>query len=671
MECDLFAFYPCGDEPELTLKRSHRLWSTIFQFATSRSGFDPAGFQLFLREVPSYTKTALKGFKGEHNRLYAKGRAIWHIESASNTCDLGDATSTEQLLLGVSTPTRCTVDGCFSWLQSSSSSDIVQTCQSCDNHLAAFTCAWAFILSAFWAESQYGSLTYTGVTARIINRHENPRESGLMDMQSSAIEAEWWAAVLANGNGWRATVQHDDKEYLSPWNVQLCSEDLFTILTPYVTTRKTKSPPSAAEALNFLSRYCAAYGLRLQGIAALFAALALPTHSLFARPAALPRPRHIAQQRHGISGDTLFAGFLPHIPSFMTISAIGIAPILRSALYDPGTYCHVSGAWLSQLLAEWPAENERAAISGYTRSPTVGGIWMGASISSLLSRKFIHILAGSGMWRANLSLSWWTQTAQSFFCRFSEEPNAQVASVVPLIPRAEEAFLLFITSARGPERHLIPTPMSPWRPPGESKLDLSTFAVQRHATCGHHLRYKSWFWEGLQEMIEDRGFTDMDLSENTISYGLYPDSSIHIPISRSESRSNNANNDLHSWIHPTRAIFQWLKEMRGPEADQCDVNTDELLQVFEEDSDVAGSSGYKTEDMSGGFLQKPDRPEVVLMTESPLLMNCIVVSGTGPHHHRQKKVKCLTTGGRWIFGASLTDEPSILASSAALRYWIK
>ncbi|OJD20480.1 hypothetical protein ACJ73_08187 [Blastomyces percursus] len=586
MECDLFAFYPCGDELELTFKRSHRTWSSIFQL------------------------------KGEHNRLYARGRAIWHIESASNTCDTGDATSTEQLLLGVSAPTKFTVDGCFSWLQSPPGSSELVRGQSHDNHLAAFTCAWAFILSAFWAESHHGSLKYTGITARIVNSYENPKEAGLMVIQRSASEAEWWASILANGNGWRATVQHDGKEYLSPWNVQLCSEDLFTILTPYVTERITILPPSATEALSFLSYYCATYDIRQQGIAALFAALALPTHSLFARPAALPRPCHIAQQRHNTSSDTVFAGLLPRIPSFMTISAVGIAPILRSALYDPETYCHVSGAWLSRLLAEWPPEGERAAISGYARSPTVGGLWMGTSISSLVSRKFIHTLAGSGMWRANLPLSWWTGTPQSFFCRFAEGQDSRMASVGPLIPRAEEAFLLFITSARGPERHLIPTPLSPWSPPGESKLNLSSFAVQRHAACGgHRLRYKSWSWEGLEGMVDDRGFSDTGLYGNTIAYEKYPDGSIHVPISRSESPLNSANNDFHSWVHPTRAIFQWLKETRGPEADQCDVNTDELLQVFEEDSDVAGSTGYEEEDMSG-VITENSVPSVNYITHS-------------------------------------------------------
>ncbi|KAK2812934.1 hypothetical protein FQN50_000955 [Emmonsiellopsis sp. PD_5] len=535
---------------------------------------------------------------------------------------MGDATSTEQILLGVSAPTRCTVDGCFSWLQSPppGSSELVRG-QSRDNHLAAFTCAWAFILSAFWAESHRGSLKYTGITARIVNSHEDPKEAGLMAIQHSASEAEWWASILANGNGWRATVQHDGEDYLSPWNVQLCSEDLFTISTPYITERITIPPPSATEALSFLSRYCAIYNLHQQAVAALFAALALPTHSLFARPAALPQPYHIAQQRHGTPSDSLFDDLLPHIPSFMTISAVGIAPILRSALYDPETPCHVSGAWLSPLLAEWPLKGERAAIAGYARSPTVGGLWMGACITSLVSRKFIGILAGSGMWRANLLLSWWTGTPQSFFCRFAEGQDSRMASVGPLIRRAEEAFLLFITSARGPQRHLIPTPMSPWSPPGESKLDLSSFAVQHHAACGgHHLRYKSWSWEGLEGMVDDRGFSDTDLCENTTSFETHPDAFIHMPISRPESPLNGANNDFHSWVHPTRAIFQWLKEMRGPEADQYDVNTDELLQVFEEDSDVAGSTGYEEEGMSG-VITDNSVPSVAILTHPGLLSN--------------------------------------------------
>lgn len=593
MECDFFTFYPCDNEPHLTFERSHQIWSGIFQFAASQREFAPAAFQLFLRDVPSYTTASLKGVKGEHGRLYAKGRAIWHIESVPKVCRMGNATSVEQFLLGISTPTYCSLDGRFSWVQSSSGGpDGAETNQPRGMYLAAFTCAWAFILSALWAEAHCGSISYTGATAPIVDNRDKHMKTGLRSIQCSTNEADWWASILANGSGWRATVKRDGNDYLSPWSIQLGSED-FTVLVPCTTERITASkPPSATEALSFLSRYCATYDLRQQGLAALFAALALPTHSLFARPAALPIPYHAAQERRDPLGDDIFAGIISEIPSLMTVSAAGIAAVLRHTLYDPETYCHVSGVWLNQVLAEWPAEIERAAIAGCARSPTVGGLWMGASVSSLVSRKFMQVLAGSGMWRANLPLSWWTGSPHSFFCRLSEQ-DARKVPPGPCLPRVEEAFLLFITSARGPERRLIPTPMSPWKPPGESILELSSLDVQRHANCEHYLRYVSWSWEGLEGMVEDRGFSRIRLCDS-VHEKYVPDTTKH--KSCPESLLADANDYFHSWVDPTRAIFQWLKEMRGPEAD-VDVNTAELLQVFEEDSDRAGSKDYE-EDMN-------------------------------------------------------------------------
>ncbi|QSS61695.1 hypothetical protein I7I51_03872 [Histoplasma capsulatum] len=298
---------------------------------------------------------------------------------------MGNATSVEQFLLGISTPTYCSLDGRFSWVQSSSGGpDGAETNPPRGNYLAAFTCAWAFILSALWAEAHCGSISYTGATAPIVDNRDKHMKTGLRSIQCSTNEADWWASILANGSGWRATVKRDGNDYLSPWSIQLGSED-FTVLVPCTTERITASkPPSATEALSFLSRYCATYDLRQQGLAALFAALALPTHSLFARPAALPIPYHAAQERRDPLGDDIFAGIISEIPSLMTISAAGIAAVLRHTLYDPETYCHVSGVWLNQVLAEWPAEIERAAIAGCALHASSRRLWHVESKSTII-----------------------------------------------------------------------------------------------------------------------------------------------------------------------------------------------------------------------------------------------------------------------------------------------
>ncbi|EEH19060.2 hypothetical protein PABG_01379 [Paracoccidioides brasiliensis Pb03] len=106
-----------------------------------------------------------------------------------------------------------------------------------------------------------------------------------------------------------------------------------------------------------------------------------------------------------------------------------------------------------------------------------------------------------------------------------EGHDSQMASGGSPIPRAEEAFLRFITSARRSELHLI----QPHYLHGASLL--SWRPAPRNRSC--HLRFK-----------------------------------------------------------------------RGPEADQTDVNTDELLRVFEEDSDVTGSAFFE-DDVSWTMKENP------------------------------------------------------------------
>ncbi|OJD16053.1 hypothetical protein AJ78_03766 [Emergomyces pasteurianus Ep9510] len=154
-------------------------------------------------------------------------------------------------------------DGCL-LKGSSRDPDTVKINASRNNYLAALTCPWAFIfISASWAAAHQRSISYyTGATAPIVDTCDRQMKTALSTLRYEAITAP--------------------------------------------------APASVTEALNFLSHYCATYGLVSKDLRHLFAALALPTHSIFARPAALPTPYHAAQER--------------------PITAAGIALVLRNAL---------------------------------------------------------------------------------------------------------------------------------------------------------------------------------------------------------------------------------------------------------------------------------------------------------------------------------------------------
>jgi hypothetical protein len=600
-------FYELGDSQEHMAQRSQETWGEVF-FSTEAQGFfSSKSFQFPLYDVPSYTKTPLKGMK-DNNNLYANGSTKWRLNSTSEDCDFKDATSIEQLLIGVSKPTIGTMDGSFLWLgvECSDASDhsTISTSagssspynthitlpRSQDNHLAAFTCAWAYIISAVWAESHAGEINYTTHCMRVPNSDDLQSSASLTMIDGcDEREAEWWSAVLTTGSGWKSTIKRDGEEYLSPWAIEI--EDGVFAISGYTASngRYYGKPATAREALDFLSRYCTTYGLHLQGRAALSAALTLPTHSVWRRPAKLPRPLHLAEQQQWGSGtsDLEFDDLLVQLPYLMTISSYGILSILRSALYDPQVYCHRAGAWLNPVLVNWPTSNEKIAILGSIRSPEAGGWWMGAAITSLPSKTFMPTIVGSGMWKTDLTMSWWTKTHHSFSCLLLTEkihPQIATESGESLIDRVDEALLLLLTSARGPEGNLTRPSMSPWRPPGRSIFSRSSLDVQKHAECGHFLQYRKWIWAGLNSEIIDLGHTFKNLG-CTRHQPIKTVANVHVHV----NSLNDCNRDL--WVHPTRSIFSWLSEMRGPEADESDVNTAELLQVFDDESETRSDFG--------------------------------------------------------------------------------
>jgi hypothetical protein len=325
-------------------------------------------------------------------------------------------------------------------------------------------------------------------------------------------EVEWWSAVLTTGSGWKSTIKRDWKEYLSPWSIEI-EDGAFAIAGCSAPTHCHDSRAATArEALSFLSRYCTTYGLHLQGRAALSAALTLPSHNMWRRPAKLPRPLHLAEQQQWRSGtvDLGVNDLLVQLPYLMTISSYGILSILRSALYDPHVYCHLAGAWLSPVLVNWPTSNEKIAMLGCIRSPEAGGWWMGAAITSLASKSFIPTIIGGGMWKTDLTMSWWTKTHHSFSCLLLTErihPQISAGSAGSLIDRVEEALLLFLTFGRGPEGHLTRPSMSPWKPPRRSIFHKSSLDVQKHVACGHIFHYSKWIWAGRDSEIDNLGYT--------------------------------------------------------------------------------------------------------------------------------------------------------------------
>jgi hypothetical protein len=120
-----------------------------------------------------------------------------------------------------------------------------------DDHIALLILAWAYILSARWAEIIPGASgpEYSNCEAewddKSILLKNAPTGSTTATIDLGDIDddaARWWAAVLALEGGWNASIPSDKGHILySPGYTRLVSEQRFTL------SRGTKSPPIPAQ----------------------------------------------------------------------------------------------------------------------------------------------------------------------------------------------------------------------------------------------------------------------------------------------------------------------------------------------------------------------------------------------------------------------------------------
>ncbi len=90
-------------------------------------------------------------------------------------------------------------------------------------------------------------------------------------------EARWWAAVLAPGQGWQATMASGQDTFFAPWFVRLQPGCRFVLSTNSVFPPCPTAALSFLESLSFLDKFCARRGVANQSQAALAAVLLFPS----------------------------------------------------------------------------------------------------------------------------------------------------------------------------------------------------------------------------------------------------------------------------------------------------------------------------------------------------------------------------------------------------------
>ncbi|RSL88205.1 hypothetical protein CEP52_015291 [Fusarium oligoseptatum] len=288
-----------------------------------------------------------------------------------------------------------------------------------DGHLVVLMFAWAYALSARWAEiiPRASPMEYTTsqapLTAHPVSSEaaDNGRPMVVELGKLTGEAARWWAAVLAPGEGWKAAIPHERWRLLSPWSVTKEFNNINIFLTSSSSRVNSHSPTPASFKNGVESR------------AALAAALLLPLAKLDNRKILLHAPRGLCRQSADIETprSSLFEEhYLRQFDRLLTLSANarGMKAVLGSIFYESSIPANACGAWLQGTMAVLQLKGTEnlhlLARMFFDRSPHISYLWLGGIITGA-HKDFLRSTSSLlGLNRIDLHAAAWTGTLLSF-----------------------------------------------------------------------------------------------------------------------------------------------------------------------------------------------------------------------------------------------------------------
>ncbi|KAE8356962.1 hypothetical protein BDV28DRAFT_125990 [Aspergillus coremiiformis] len=578
------------------LCESFKLWASYLNASntTPLLPFDCIDLKRLLRRTPSFLGCSLlsedahiplkfveKGSREGHYGLLSSCRSIWRTHCSK--CPLEPITMPSHLILGVQSSLA---------VQISDSAPLaewpgIQGISGHDegNYLAVLFLAWAYILSARWAEllRSASSCKIKYATGNgpsfMVPSHQCAAEIDL-GYHAEKDEAGWWAAILSSGGGRHITAEYNQRTYLSPWSVTTSDTSHIAVMgNPSVAGIEL---PSSSTALKYLARFSSHHRLYGQCSAALVAVLYVPF--LSGRSVSLPMPKQVlrsqsparfAQPDIDIVGEH---GRL--LPYYMTLSSNvwGMRSLLCSTFFNADIECNLVTAWLNPaftILDPLLQANNMPMLAKVlaSRQPKFGSLWLGAIIMGIAKSTLQDMRIG--LTALDLNVAAWTGTDQSFI---TLKPGVSDGIT---IRREDECRLLFITGCDG----FTKAPIYPWKPFGATLLCDTEPHVQQHACCGcHYLEYHSWNWSLENgEELEDLSVGLVPDDENDLNTHVreqYPIARHDIKLS-SDSLSEAATRGIFSWLRSTgypaneKPIYQhsWIDIESSDDEDVDDVES--------------------------------------------------------------------------------------------------
>ncbi|KAF5639681.1 immunoglobulin variable region used by the itc63b heavy chain [Fusarium sp. NRRL 52700] len=496
------------------------------------------------------------------------------------SCDLPPFEQPFRILAHVASPTRLFTSTksplpASSWFKKS------------ENHLTVLVLAWAYALSARWAEifSQALPLVYTDSQAEWLATRPCDNIEAVVDIGNVNDDAaRWWAAVLSPGQGWNSSMACGRYRFISPWSTTLESSPTIQLFS----AARSKTPShqccsSFERAVQYISDYCTLHSAHDQNRVAFATTLMLPLANYDRISVLLPVPQMCTPPpTSSLSAESteepIYGPDIRQFDRLLTLSCnpLGVKSILGSIFYEPGILCNSCGPWLqgtATVLQSGMIQDLDILTRMFSlRSPHLSFLWLGANIAGL-HKGFLRGCGGLlGLNRIDIHEASWTGTLISFI----QDHVPQQPENTTSISRRHEFTLAFLT--QGIARYRYP-PIFPYSPLGLTAVEDLDLDVRLHTTCqsGHGLKFSKITWHcagGKKEVHEAATLTT---------------------ITRPPSRAKPSATHLvdYSGLDPgrdvseqvTRNIFTWMREMDGFPVSERNIYKHDWLDYGDSDSD--------------------------------------------------------------------------------------
>lgn len=604
------AVRPSKEAFKAMYERGYRTWYTIGEAAVADIHLPMDCLSRLQSAFPSHPHfpdnlTVNASFS---NTVTVRGRTAW--TTTQGTCDLQPFQ--EEVVLQVASPHETTV--VFTSVPRQPVDVFPALFSTNDNHIPVLMLAWAYILSARWAELipgthalQYSSSQAQQDPGRVPELLEKTSDHMVVDIGDVDEDAiRWWAAILAPEIGWNASIRSDTGALLcSPWSTNTQSKEPFLLSANAMKAHTPLGKQTAASfetALRYLSEYCDLHNVADQNQAALAAALLIPVAKFDKSMIEMPILRiskKIIRRRKGSRTPLAWDGGKCQLDRLLALSCNvrGIKALLNSVFFERDIACNVCGAWLQgsfAFLDSGRAKDPRVLLRMLMgRNPSLGSLWAGAFITGAQRRCLQE--ARVAWWKVELNAAAWTGTYASFI----QEPMTKIPPDSDEISRADECRLMYLSHGA----NNITAPLFPFAPFGSTAMEDTTLDVRKHAQCEgvHSLGYGGFTWDCL-----DSGKAE-EVKGDAVAIPIC--ANIRAPVDWDASIAvdyDGLDFDDESSEMVTRNVFTWLRGDDGFPVAERAIREHEWLGNLESDDDTPVGEGVRSVtrgDISGWILE--------------------------------------------------------------------